>query len=115
MSRKVSQIEFRRLLFDIRDRRSDVRIRLRLVGKMWGERFCAVDFLSENQVVLFDQSEDHYLYINNLNDVIQFELECSFFGYHAFYHYEVLSVAQSVGEMAMPLDARSSGSYPNSR
>lgn len=89
MGRKISILEFKRLLCDIRDRRPDVRVRVRLLGKMWFERFCAVDFLNENQVVLFDHTDDEYHYIKNVNDVVQFELECPFFGYHAFYHYDL--------------------------
>jgi len=92
MTRKLSTIEFRRLLHDIRDRRPDVRIRVRIIGKMWGDRFCTIDFINENQVVLFDETEDYYHYINNIDDIIQFELECSFFGYQAFYHYEVVTL-----------------------
>lgn len=91
MARRVSSLEFKRLLVDIRDRRPDVRIRVRLAGKMWGERFCSIDFIAENQLVLHEESQDEYFYINNVSDVIQFELECSFFGFHAFYHYEVLA------------------------
>jgi hypothetical protein len=109
MTRKVSLPEFRRLLNDIHDRRPDVRVRLRLLGKMWGERFCAIDFINEKQVVLFDESEDHYHYINNSDEVVQFELECSFFGFHAFYHYEVLGKLREV-EMSMPLGVQSNGS-----
>lgn len=89
MAKKISLLEFKRLLSDIRNRRPDVRVRVRLLGKMWAEQFCAVDFLNDNQVVLFDQREDEYHYINNINDVAQFELECPFFGYDAFYHYDL--------------------------
>jgi hypothetical protein len=109
MTRKVSLPEFRRLLFDIHDRRPDVRVRLRVLGKMWGETFCTIDFINENQVVLFDEPEDHYHYINSLNEVVQFELECSFFGFHAFYHYEVLGKLNEV-EIPMPGGVESTGS-----
>jgi hypothetical protein len=92
MARKVSVAELRRLFFDIRDRRPDVRVRVRILGKMWAESFCSIDFISGGQVVLFDSTEDHYHYVNNINDIIQFELECPFLGYIAFYHYEVVGV-----------------------
>jgi hypothetical protein len=113
MSRKVSQIEFKRLLCDIRDRRPDVRVRVRLIGKMWSEHFCSVDFINENQVVLFSQPDGLYQYINNIGDIINFELECSFFGFRAFYHYEVLAAGQS--EIAMQPHAPHTGNFPNSR
>jgi hypothetical protein len=114
MSRKVSALELKRLLFDIRDRRPDVRIRVRLLGKMWGESFCSVDGISENEASLFDAYKETTISISNFNEIIQFELECSFFGYQAFYHYEVVN-GNHVQTSAMPQDFQSTGSYSNSR
>jgi hypothetical protein len=90
MARKVSITEFKRLLYDIRDRRPDVRVRVRMIGKMWAEDFCVVDVIRENECTLFDDSRNKILQITNLQEVIQFELECPFFGYQAFYHYDLV-------------------------
>jgi hypothetical protein len=95
-NRQVFVIELRRLLHDIRDRRSDVRVRMRLLGKMWCESFLSVDSFDDEGVVLFDSLQGKYLHIHRLADVIQFELECSFFGYHAHYHYDVINPSEVV-------------------
>jgi hypothetical protein len=114
MSRKVSALELKRLLFDIHDRRPDVRIRVRLLGKMWGESFCAVEDVSENEVKLFDGHKQITISMSKFNEVIQFELECSFFGYQAFYHYEVVA-ANHMEPSLMPQDFRSTGSHSSNR
>jgi hypothetical protein len=110
----VSALELKRLLFDIRDRRPDVRIRVRLLGKMWGESFCAVEGVSETEASLFDDYKQKIISILNFNEIIQFELECSFFGYQAFYHYEVVD-GNHIEPASSPRGFRSTGSYSNSR
>jgi hypothetical protein len=91
MGRKVTTTELKSLLYDIRDRRPDVRVRVRVIGKMWSESFCTVNHINENGMILCDAHKGKLLYVSNVNDIIQFELECSFFGFHAFYHYNVVS------------------------
>jgi hypothetical protein len=96
MGRKVSLTELKRLFYDIRDRRPDVRIRLRVLGKMWNEAFCSIDSIKEDGITLVDTHHSKYIHLNQLSDVVQFELECPFFGYHAFYHYEILNTNDSL-------------------
>jgi hypothetical protein len=114
MSRNISTTEFKRLLFDIHDRRPDVRIRIRLLGKMWGESFCSVESVRQDEANLIDCYKNLRLQINNFNEVIQFELECSFFRYQAFYHYQVLN-ANSLDQTTKLQLSQRTGSFPNSQ
>jgi hypothetical protein len=45
---------------------------------------------------LFDAHLRRYLRIAKVSDVMQFELECSFFGFQAYYHYEVVNASETV-------------------
>jgi hypothetical protein len=87
---------FKRLLHDIRDRRPDVHVRIRLLGQMWSEYFYEVLSITSEELLLFNEKADRYLKIPRIDDVIQFELECSFFGYQAYYHYDVSVTEQKI-------------------
>jgi hypothetical protein len=91
MSRKVSTPEFKKLLFAINDRRPDVRIRIRVIGKMWSECFCTVESVTQIQATFYNIYKQTSYQLSNFEEVVQFELECSFFRYQAFYHYQVVS------------------------
>jgi hypothetical protein len=92
----VSVTEFRRLLHDIKDRRPDVGVRVRLIGKMWIEFFYSVEAISNDEVLLHNIYKNMFLHIRSISDVIQFELECSFFGFQAYYHYEVIPLPAEI-------------------
>jgi hypothetical protein len=94
--KRISLTEFNRLLHDIRDRRPDVCIRVRLLGQMWSESFFSIKRFEDDSVLLLDSQQKKYLRIAKTSDVMQFELECSFFGFQAYYHYEVINVSEIV-------------------
>jgi hypothetical protein len=92
----ISIIEFKRLVHDIHDRRPDVCIRVRLLGQMWSESFFSIECFEDDGVLLFDAHLRKYLRIAKVSDVMQFELECSFFGFQAYYHYEIVNTSEPV-------------------
>jgi hypothetical protein len=95
----VSIAEFKRLLHNIYDRRPDVCIRIRLLGQMWSESFFSIECFEDDGVLLFDEHLRRYLRITKVSDVMQFELECPFFGFQAHYHYEMMNVSETLSSL----------------
>ena len=85
----IPEIELRRLLYELRDRRPDICIRFRLLGEMWQSNHLRVIKLTDKGVVLFDEQEGKVYVIQDLRNVMQFELDQSFQQYQPHFHYEV--------------------------
>lgn len=83
----VAVLELRRLLFELKDLRPDVCVRLRELGAMWQTNFCHVVKMTETGVILCDTSTNEFCFIKNLSNVIQFELDSAFQTYEPHYHY----------------------------
>lgn len=88
MKNSISVLEFRRLLHEMKDRQADMTIRFRLMGQMWEPFFFSVGALSENGATFLDGSRGLKT-IEDLSEVIQFEVDRSFMGYQPHFHYEV--------------------------
>lgn len=86
---QIPEIELRRLLYELRDRRPDICIRFRLLGEMWQSNHLRVIKLTDRGVVLFDEAEGKVYVINDLRNVMQFELDQIFQQYQPHFHYEV--------------------------
>jgi hypothetical protein len=89
MKSTVSVLEFRRLLHEIKDRRPELCIRFRLMGQLWEPFFMNVLILTEQGGVFGESSRGSTKSLDDLSKVIQFELDKSFHGYQAHFHYEV--------------------------
>jgi len=90
----VSGAELKRLLFDLWDSRTSTCIRFRLLGEMWHTNHCKILMLTKNGVILNDETTKKDIFILNLGDVIQFELDKSFMHYQPHFHYTVGPVAK---------------------
>lgn len=88
-SDSISVVELKRLLQEIKDSRSDVSIRLRILGRMWHSNFMKVFIVTANGAVLIDQITNATEIVNNLSDIIQFELDSRYHNFQPFYHYSV--------------------------
>ena len=86
---KIPIIEFKKLLHNLRDLRPDVGIRVRLMGEMWQTHHLRVFQVTERGAALHDPQTKRLLMVNDLSQVMQFELEESFQQYQPHYHYSV--------------------------
>lgn len=85
----VSVLQLRRLLHALIDSRPDICIRFRLIGEMWQTNHLRVIQMRENGVVLNDEGSTKMIFIQNLNNVMQFELDRAFQQYEPHFHYNV--------------------------
>jgi hypothetical protein len=88
--KELSVLELKRLLFDLHDQRPDIYIRFRLMGEMWMQECSKVASVMNNGVLLASGNANKFIFIPSLKNVMQFELECNFQNYEAFFHYDVI-------------------------
>lgn len=94
----ICVLEVRRLLYDIYDRRPDICFRYRLLGEMWAICFMRVIKVTDRGVMLRVENEGTLVPISDLSNVMQFELDHSFLGFQAHYHYEVRPCNDDFGQ-----------------
>jgi len=87
---QVLTMELKRLLYDIRDRKPNVCVRFRRIGQMWERDFMQVVDMSERGAVFYNQEIEEFVYVGDLVDIMQFELDVRYYNYEPHFHYEVL-------------------------
>lgn len=87
---QIPVIELRRLLFALKDSDVDVGIRFRLVGEMWQNHYLRLLSITEKSVALNDDRSNKLIFIQDLNNVMQFELDQAFQQYQPHFHYSVI-------------------------
>jgi hypothetical protein len=85
----VPVLELRRLLFELKDLRPDICIRFRLMGEMWQNNHHRVLKLTEKGVALNDGKLNKLIFVQDLNNVMQFEIDQPFQHYQPHFHYTV--------------------------
>jgi hypothetical protein len=85
----VSVLELRRLLYELNDLRPDICVRFRLIGEMWMTTHVRIVKLTEKGVALNDERLNKLIFIQDLKDVMQFELDQAFQQYQPHFHYPV--------------------------
>lgn len=90
----VSVLELRRLLVEIKDKRPDICVRFRLIGEMWQNIHYRVVGITEKGAVLNDEHTNKLIFINDITQVMQFEVDQRFQQYQPHYHYDVTPAAQ---------------------
>jgi hypothetical protein len=88
-TRLISVAELRRLLYSLRDHKVNVCIRFRKLGEMWKSNFMQVVDLNERGAIFNDLSISEFIFVMDLDEVMQFELDGRFQNYEPFNHYEV--------------------------
>ena len=86
---KISTIELRRLLFEIKDNRPDISIRFRILGEFWQSNHQRIIKITDSGVIIKDESSNKLMLIQDLRDVIQFEIDKPFYNFQPHYHYEL--------------------------
>jgi hypothetical protein len=82
-------LTLRQLLQDILVRKPDVCFRYRLVGEMWTPNFKKILHVSEKGILLRDEVTNHLTAINDLSNIIQFEIDSPFQDLRPYCHYDV--------------------------
>jgi len=85
----ISAVELRRLLVDLNEKRPDIGVRIRILGKMWRENFMKITLVTEKGVILNDEISTQMINIHNLNDIIQFEIDNGFQNYPPHFHFDL--------------------------
>jgi hypothetical protein len=84
-----SVLALRKLLQDILLKKPDVCFRYRLIGEMWAPNFKKVLHVSEKGVLLRDEVTNNLTGINDLSNLIQFEIDSPFQDVRPYCHYDV--------------------------
>jgi hypothetical protein len=94
MSKKncVSVIELKSLLFSVRDLRPDIYVRFRFLGEMWQTTHSRIIRMDDNGGVFCDVHTTQLYAVQDLNNVIQFEIDQSFQDFEPHFHYTIQSV-----------------------
>jgi hypothetical protein len=98
----VEVLELRRLLYELKDQRSDICIRFRLIGEMWQPSFSRVIKLIESGVVLLNEENNLAVSIKDLREVVQFEIDARYQNFHPHNHYD-LEPSMNVSERHLNL------------
>lgn len=92
MSKTESQIsvtELKRLLVTITDNRLNVCIRYRLVGEMWQANYMRILKVTNQGLLLSDETKNKLIALHDLSQIIQFELDTAFHAFEPHFHYNV--------------------------
>lgn len=91
----VSTVELRRLLVELKEKRSDIHLRFRLIGQLWRQNFLKIIDVNDRGVVLVDEVDNALIFLTDLSRIMQFEIDANFQGFSPHHHYTVeLSEAQ---------------------
>jgi hypothetical protein len=85
----VPVLELRRLLFELKDLSPNTCVRFRLIGEMWQNSHCRVLKLTEKGAVLNDEKGNKLVFIQDLSNVMQFEVDQPFQNFQPHFHYTV--------------------------
>lgn len=86
---QVPVLALKRLLHELKDLRPDIRVRFRLIGEMWQTNHLTILSLTEKGVVLNDERLNKLIFVQDLSNIMQFELDHSFQEYQPHFHYNV--------------------------
>jgi hypothetical protein len=86
----ISTVQLKRLMVELKEKRPDICIRFRMLGEMWAQNFMRVLQITDKGIVLNDEVLNKLIYITNLTNVMQCELDNRFQNFQPFYHYEVV-------------------------
>ena len=85
----VSVLELRRLLYTIVDNRLTACFRYRLLGEMWQPSFFRVVEVTENGVMLNEESTDSFKCLQDLSQIMQFEIDVAVHNFLPHNHYDL--------------------------
>ncbi len=89
-TKQVAVLELRRLLVELKEHRPDICVRYRIMGQMWAGNFMRVSHVSDRGAIFNNEAVNRLVNVQNLNQIIQFELDKSFQAYQPYFHYDVV-------------------------
>lgn len=94
----ISVAELKGLLTLLRETRPDICIRYRILGEMWVVNFVSVFHVTDRGLLLNDENNRRLIAINDLSNIMQFEIDKPFNGFQPYYHYEVQPMLDFVND-----------------
>ena len=85
----ISTLTLRNILYDMYGRRNSVGFRFRLLGEMWRPSFMRIVKITERGAIFSDDQTKEFVFVSDLADVVQFEIDDRLMEYQPYYHYEV--------------------------
>ena len=85
---KITAVELKRLLVTLHGYSPCVFFRCRQVGAMWMKRHAQISSITGNSVILYNEKESKYTFVD-INNIVQFDLDERFQHYQPHCHYEV--------------------------
>lgn len=66
-----------------------VGIRFRTLGEMWKPNFMRLVRLTDRGAIFVDESSEEFVFVADLSDIVQFEIDDRFHNLQPHFHYEV--------------------------
>jgi hypothetical protein len=85
----ISVLELKRLLVTIIDFDMPICIRYRILGEMWQSNFLRVVKVTEKGVILNDELRNKTIILQDLTQIIQFEIDGRIHNFQPHFHYDV--------------------------
>jgi hypothetical protein len=85
----ITTFYLRSLLSELGSREIPVGIRFRILGEMWKPHFMRVVRLTDRGAIFVDESSKEFVFVSELNDIVQFEIEDRVHELQPHFHYEV--------------------------
>jgi hypothetical protein len=85
----VNTLSLRNLLQELNAHNSGVCFRFRLLGEMWKPNFMRIVKVTDSGAILTDELTKEFVFLSDLSDVVQFELDNRHKDYEPHFHYEV--------------------------
>jgi hypothetical protein len=92
MSNTITEIhvlELRMLLFDLKKNGKGVCIRFRMLGEMWQNHYSKVLNITETGAAFIEEPTNKLIFVQELNNVMQFEIDKPFQNYKPHFHYSI--------------------------
>jgi hypothetical protein len=84
----ISILELKRLLADLKSH-TDICVRVRILGKFWDNSFYQVESVTEKGVILYNPALRNTFEIQDLQNVVQFEIDKKYQNFQPHDHYDV--------------------------
>jgi hypothetical protein len=87
--RSLTVLELQRVLIEIQEQRPDICIRYRLIGEMWKTNFIKIISVVEKGIFLKDEQAYQLIHLQNIENIMQFEIDHNFQNFEAHFHYDI--------------------------
>jgi hypothetical protein len=83
----ITTFYLRNLLQDLSGRR--IAVRFRTLGELWKPHFMQIVKITERGAIFSDESTKEFVFVPDLADIVQFEIDDRFQELQPHFHYEV--------------------------